>query len=184
VLEPAEPISTPDALAGAGPAAVASLYREHHGWLLNLLRRKLHGHHADALDLVQDTFERLLRQPRWVRPERPRGYLTAIATRLLIDRHRRRELEQAYLQSLALQPETTAPAPETMLLVIEQLGHVCRILDRMPTRMNRVFLLARIDGLPYTDIARELKISVNVVQKDLIQAWQRLYLAFDGVEHV
>ncbi|WP_231755279.1 sigma-70 family RNA polymerase sigma factor [Bordetella sp. N] len=178
-MESAHPTPTPDALPGAGPAAVASLYREHHGWLLGLLRRKLHGHHADALDLVQDTFERLLRQPRWICPDRPRGYLTAIATRLLIDRHRRRELEQAYLQSLALQPEATAPAPEAVLQVIEQLSHVCRILDRMPTRMNRAFLLARIDGLPYTDIARELKVSVNVVQKDLVQAWQRLYLAFD-----
>ncbi|RXN85444.1 RNA polymerase subunit sigma [Achromobacter aloeverae] len=160
--------------------AVASLYREHHGWLLNLLRRKLHGHHADALDLVQDTFERLLRQPRWIRPERPRGYLSAIATRLLIDRHRRRELEQAYLQSLALQPEATAPAPESVLQVIEQLAQVCRILDRMPARMNRIFLLARIDGLPYADIAQALNVSVNVVQKDLVQAWQRLYLAFDA----
>ncbi|WP_454688830.1 sigma-70 family RNA polymerase sigma factor [Achromobacter aloeverae] len=178
-MEPDESV-IPSSDAIAGPVAVASLYREHHGWLLGLLRRKLHGHHADALDLVQDTFERLLRQPRWARPERPRGYLRAIATRLLIDRHRRRELEQAYLQSLALQPEAAAPSPEDMLQVIEQLGHVCRILDRMPARMNRAFLLARIDGLPYADIARELKVSVNVVQKDLVQAWQRLYLAFDG----
>lgn len=109
-----------------------------------------------------------------------RRYLATVAKRLLIDRHRRRLLENAYLEALAAEPERTAPSAEMLAQVTQQLSTVCALLDRMPTRMRRIFLLARIEGQAYGAIASELKVSVNVVQKDLIQAWLRLYHAFDG----
>jgi len=166
--------------ASADPAAVASAYREHHAWLLGLLRRQLGGgQQADAWDLVQDTFERLMRQTYLDQPAWNRGYLATIAKRLLIDRHRRRALETAYLDALACQPEPVAPSAEMLAQVSQQLLAVCAVLDRMPARMRRVFLLARIDGQAYDVIAAELRVSVNVVQKDLIQAWQRFYHALD-----
>ncbi|WP_416054514.1 sigma factor [Kerstersia gyiorum] len=39
---------------------VHGLYREHHAWLVSLLRRRLGDNHQ-AADLAQDVFERLLR---------------------------------------------------------------------------------------------------------------------------
>ncbi|SAI00646.1 ECF family sigma factor [Bordetella ansorpii] len=159
---------------------MAVVYKEHHAWLLNLLRRQLGGgQQADAWDLVQDTFERLMRQSYLEQGAWNRGYLATIAKRLLIDRHRRRALETAYLEALAAQPEATEPSAEMLAQVSQQLLAVCQVLDRMPARMRRIFLLARIDGQAYDTIARTLDVSVNMVQKDLIQAWQRLYHAFD-----
>jgi RNA polymerase sigma-70 factor (ECF subfamily) len=161
-------------------AAVAAAYQEHHSWLLSLLRRQLGGgQQADAWDLVQDTFERLMRQSYMEKASWNRSYLATIAKRLLIDRHRRRALETAYLEALALQPEPVAPSAEMLAQFSQQLLAVCRVLDRMPARMRRVFLLARIDGHALAAIGEILGVSVNVVQKDLIQAWQRLYHAFD-----
>ncbi|WP_050814832.1 sigma-70 family RNA polymerase sigma factor [Achromobacter arsenitoxydans] len=161
-------------------AAVAAAYQEHHRWLLGLLRRQLGGaQQADAWDLVQDTFERLMRQSYLEKASWNRGYLATIAKRLLIDRHRRRALETAYLEALAAQPEPVAPSAEMLAQFAQQLLAVCKVLDRMPARMRRVFLLARIDGHALAVIGEILGVSVNVVQKDLIQAWQRLYHAFD-----
>ena len=40
-----------------------ALYRDHHGWLYGWLRRRL-GNAADAADLAQDAFLRLLIRPR------------------------------------------------------------------------------------------------------------------------
>lgn len=161
-------------------AAVAAAYQEHHAWLLGLLRRQLGGgQQADAWDLVQDTFERLMRQSYLEKSTWNRSYLATIAKRLLIDRHRRRALETAYLSALASQPEPIAPSAEMLAQMAQQLLAVCKVLDRMPARMRRVFLLARLDGHPLATIGAMLNVSVNVVQKDLIQAWQRLYHAFD-----
>lgn len=168
------------AIRQADATAVAAIYQEHHAWLLGLLRRQLgSGQQTDAWDLMQDTFERLMRQSYLDRGVWNRGYLATIAKRLLIDRHRRRLLETAYLDALAMQPQPVAPSAEMLAQVAQQLLAVCAVLDRMPTRMRRVFLLARIEGQAYNAIAADLKVSVNVVQKDLIQAWQRLYRAFD-----
>lgn len=63
--------------------------------------------------------------------------------------------------------------------VSQQLLAVCAALDRMPWRMREVFLLARLQGLPYEAIADRLQITVNMVQKDMVQGWQRLYHALD-----
>jgi RNA polymerase sigma-70 factor (ECF subfamily) len=155
------------------------MYREHHAWLFALVRRHAGGHPADAWDLVQDTFERLLRQTYLEQRGWSRGYLATIARRLLIDRHRRRALEAAYLAALAQQPELFSPSPEMLAQVSQQLLAVCAVLDRMPPRMRRVFLLARLQGLPYEAIADRLKLTVNVVQKDMVHAWQRLYHTLD-----
>lgn len=176
-----DPISADaDAPCEGDRTVVAIIYRQHHAWLFGLLRSRLGAQHADAWDLVQDTFERVLKHPKWDGLNRPRGYLGAIAKRLLIDRHRRRAIEEAYLQALAQQPEALAPSAQAIAEAIEQLSRVCMALDRMPDRMRQVFVRGRIDGQAYDAIAKQLKVSVNVVQKDMIQAWQRMYHAIYG----
>jgi len=165
---------------GIDRSLVATLYRQHHAWLYDMVRRRLREQHGDAWDLVHDTFERLLKQPSWQAQDRPRGYLGAIAKRLLIDRHRRRAIEQAYLEAAAAQPGQAAPSSEAVAEMVEQLNSICETLDGMPARMRRVFILARMEGLPYGAIARQLNVSVNVVQKDMVQAWQRFYYSANG----
>lgn len=172
-------MEAPSTPAVADRNVVASMYREHYAWLFAFMRRQTGGHLADAWDLVQDTFERLLRQTYLEPCDWNRGYLATIARRLLIDRHRRRALEAAYLAALAQQPDPLSPSPEMLAQVSQQLLAVCAVLDRMPRRMREVFLLARIQGLSYEAIAGRLQTTVNVVQKDMVQGWQRLYHALD-----
>ena len=88
-------------------AHLSTLYSEHHGWLYGWLRGKL-GNRAEAADLAQDTFLRLLGKREAAPLREPRGYLATIARGLLIDRYRRQALEQAYLEALAQQAEPTA----------------------------------------------------------------------------
>lgn len=70
-------------------AEVEQLYRQHHGWLVGWLRRKTQG--ADAsLDLAQETFIRLLKNPRLTAEiENPKSWLARAAGNLAIDRVRR-----------------------------------------------------------------------------------------------
>ena len=72
-----------------------ALYADHHGWLQAWLRGKL-GDSADAADLAQDTFLRLMlarRQPSLL-GDRPRALLTHIAKGLLVDHWRRQRVER------------------------------------------------------------------------------------------
>jgi RNA polymerase sigma-70 factor (ECF subfamily) len=157
--------------------SLASIYREHHGWLVQMLRRRLSGNIEHAADLAHDTFERVLRHAPSSLLDEPRGFLTTIAKRLLIDQARRKEIEQAYLDTLALRDDDMAPSPETMALVLETLNAVCKVLEQLPPRARRVFILAQIEGTPYRDIAYELRISVAAVQRDMVKAWEHCYTA-------
>jgi len=152
-----------------------SLYREHHGWLVQMLRRRLSGNSENAADLAHDTFERVMRSESRAAFDEPRGFLTTVAKRLLIDQSRRRAIEQAYLETLASRSEAVEPSPETHALVAEALDAVCRMMEQLPPRVRRVFVLAQVEGLPYLDIARQLGISVAAVQRDMVKAWQHCY---------
>jgi len=156
--------------------AVQAMYAQHHSWLVQLLRRTV-GNSEQARDLAHDTFERVLRSGAAETLAEPRSYLTTIAKRLAIDSHRRRVIEQAYLDDLARTPEATAPSPEALALVAETLDALCIMLDSMSARERRVFVLGQFEGRPYADIAVMLNISVHTVQRDMTKAWKHCYAA-------
>ena len=58
--------------------SVQRLYSDHHGWLKNWLRGRL-GNAADAADLAQDTFLRLLARREQLEIATPRAFLRTIA---------------------------------------------------------------------------------------------------------
>ena len=74
------------------------LYRDHHGWLRGWLLRRL-SVPAEAADLAQDTFLRLLASPASLAQlqgvRQPRSFLATVAQRTLVDHIRRQVLERA-----------------------------------------------------------------------------------------
>jgi len=156
--------------------AVDELYRQHHGWVVQLLRRKL-GNQEQALDLAQDTFVRMLRSEIPAPLREPRAYLTTLASRLCGQHFRRQALEQAYLESLALLEPRHMPSPESRLLVLEALDAVGQVLDGLGSKVREVFLLSQLDGLTYPQIADRMGLTVNVVQKAMLKAYRHCYSA-------
>ncbi|KAA8696170.1 sigma-70 family RNA polymerase sigma factor [Pseudomonas proteolytica] len=156
--------------------AVGELYAQHHGWVVQLLRRKLGGQ-EQALDLAQDTFVRILSSGPLPSLREPRAYLNTVASRLCGQYFRRQALERAYEQSLAILEPEHAPSPETRLLVLEALDAVGQVLDGLGSRVREIFLLSQLDGLTYPQIAEQLGLTVNVVQKAMLKAYRHCYLA-------
>lgn len=153
---------------------VKNLYSDHHGWLQGWLRRKL-GNTFDAADIAQDVFIRILTRQQPAQIAEPRAYLSAIARGLVIDHWRRRELEQAWLQTLAAMPEAEAPPPESRLLFLEALLAVDRLLDSLKPPIRRAFLLAQLEGLTCPLIAERLGVSLATVERYMAKALRHCY---------
>ncbi|KAA2233543.1 sigma-70 family RNA polymerase sigma factor [Pseudomonas brenneri] len=153
--------------------AIDQLYSHHHGWLQSWLRRRL-GNAADAADLAQDTFVRLLcsapGEP--LNFTTPRAYLATIANRLSINLYRRRSLEHAYLAVLAQTPEDLSPSLEHQALVLEALDEIDQVLALLPARTRQAFLMAQLEGYTQEEIASQLGLSVRSVQRYLARAFE------------
>jgi len=146
------------------------LYVEHQGWLNGWLRRQL-GCSQNAADLAQDTFVRLMGKDQDLAVIRePRAYLHTIAKGLLINHWRRRQVEQAYLDALALQPEAVAPSPESQALIVETLLRIEAMLARLPSKVRAAFLMSQLHGMKYAAIGAELGVSERMVKKYMAQA--------------
>lgn len=160
---------------------VHRLYVDHQGWLNGWLRRQL-GCSQKAADLAQDTFIRVLTKDHSLEAIRePRAFLHTVARGLLINHWRRRQIEQAYLDALASQPESYAPSPESHALVVETLLQVDAMLARLPEKVRRAFLLSQLQGMTYRAIAAELGVSERMVKKYMAQAMLHCLTLLDEV---
>lgn len=152
--------------------AIHRLYSDHHGWLFSWLRRKLGCSH-NAADMAQDTFIRILASRDVVAGIRePRAFLATTARRLVIDRARRQQIEDAYLRELALTAETLAgfQSPEEIHATLEALQQIAFVLEGLGSKSRQTFLLYFLDGLTQVDIAQQLAISERMVRKHLTTA--------------
>ncbi|AOJ03722.1 MULTISPECIES: sigma-70 family RNA polymerase sigma factor [Burkholderia] len=162
---------------------VQALYRDHHGWLQGWLRRRL-GNAFDAADLAQDAFLRLILKPvpkGFDSDAEARAYLRAMAQGMCVDLFRRRQVEQAWVEALAAQPEPCEPSPEYRAIVIETLMEIGALISRLPDKARNAFVLAQIHGLSTREIAGELGVSDRMVQKYLAQAMLQLALIDAGI---
>ena len=158
-------------LSPDSPHSLHALYSSHHGWLQGFLRKRLGDAADDAADLAQDTFLRLLLRPRrFADGGGARAYLSTIANGLVIDLWRRRQIERAWLDALAAQPEPLEPSPEHRALVLDALYQVDALLRRLPTRPRKAFLMAQVHGLTYREIAGQIGVSERMVKKYMAQA--------------
>lgn len=162
------------------PSCVQTLYHQHHGWLYTWLRSRL-GNSADAADLAQDTFVRVLQKPVPTQVLAPRPFLRTIARGLVIDHWRREELRKAWLETLVALPPGEAPSAEARELALELLDQVARMLDGLKAKARQAFLLAQCEGWAHADIARHLGVSVRTVERYLAEALFRCYqLRYDA----
>lgn len=155
---------------------LAMLYKDHSPWLRTWLKGKT-GCSQEAADLAQDTFIKLLsRQHNLMQGiHRPRAFLSTIARGLLIDHWRRRDLERAWLDALAVLPEVEVPSPEVSFALLETLIALDRLLDTFKPPVRQAFLLTRLDGMTCPEVARQMNLSLATVERYIASVLQRCY---------
>jgi RNA polymerase sigma factor (sigma-70 family) len=141
---------------------------------------------AEAEDLTQEVFLRVVRQDESGDANRASAYIFRIAANLLHDRYRRAQTRQAAAHaSLDQRPELQlAPglpsnliedrAPERVLLARESLAEVMRALGELSERTRDVFILHRLENMRQREIAELFGLSVSAVEKHIIKATAHL----------
>lgn len=149
--------------------SVERMYRDHHAWLVGWLRSRL-GCSQQAADLAHDTFLRLIRGNDVQEIREPRAWLTTVAHGLMVNQWRRKEIERAYLHTLALQDLIYASSPEQQTLVVDTLVEIDTMLASLPEKARQAFLSVHLDGMTYSQVAEKIGVSERMIKKYMAQA--------------
>lgn len=139
--------------------------------LLNFFRHAVRDGH-EAQDLVQNTFERLLSaQHAGQHSGNPRAMLYQIARNLLVDRHRHLRVRQHDSDEI-LQQQAALPScePDKVLAGMQRLRLLADAIEALPPRCRAAFVRHRIDGLSHAEVAAEMGISLNMVERHVMLA--------------
>ncbi|HEY4135721.1 MAG TPA: RNA polymerase sigma factor [Alphaproteobacteria bacterium] len=150
---------------------IESLFLVHGRELRVYLTRQLRDPQV-AADLLQETFLRLAEQPVLAGIDNPRSYLYRMARNLAIDHFRqedRRQTRPVPHESLAGIAADSPPLDDAADSR-QRLAQLRAALDELPRRTRDIFLLNRVEGLTYAEVARRLAVSDSTVQKHLARA--------------
>jgi RNA polymerase sigma-70 factor (ECF subfamily) len=129
------------------------------------------GSWADAEDIVQETYSRLLRVAELEHIEnRARSYMFRIATNLAYDRHRRPREQSLEGMGPSAPNLETFEGPDEMLDMERAMETLCRVLLQLTPRCRQVFLLRTSEGLSYEAIAERLDTSKRTVEREMKHA--------------
>lgn len=143
-----------------------------------LMRRGRTVHEAE--DLVQEAWVRMADHLGKQEVANPGAFLMRTALNLSIDvyRARRSQGDEVAIDDVVL--ADLAPGVEEVLLGRERVARMSVCMGRLPERTRGILLAHRLDGRSYTDIARELGISVNAVEKHVTKATLLLTCCMEG----
>ncbi len=128
---------------------------------------------ADAADLVQEVYLRMLRvsDPEAIR--NPEGYLFTVAGNLLRENavaDRRQAQEIAVEAAEATPALTSVPGFEAAVDSTQRVARLCELLEELPLRCSTAVILQYRDGLSHQDIAAQLEVSPRMVKRYLAHA--------------
>jgi RNA polymerase sigma-70 factor, ECF subfamily len=148
--------------------ALEELVRRHQGPLLGYFYRMLDGDRAQAEDLVQDTFLRLLRQRTYTAGRAFKPWLYAVATNLARDHLRAARSRPAGPSDdlLALLPDR-APGPDQRALAAAEMRRVAAALAVLGEDVRATLVLRYANDLTLADIAAALDVPVGTVKSRL-----------------
>jgi RNA polymerase sigma-70 factor (ECF subfamily) len=149
---------------------------DHESWreLLKRISRRMRGR-ADAEDLLHSAWLRLERYRADHFVENPQAFLVRTAVNIGIDVSRHDGVLPQEHDERAMEIASDAPLQDEVVVARARLERVKEGLAKLTPRTREVFLMHRIEGLKYREIARQLGISQSAVEKHIARA--ALYLA-------
>lgn len=126
-----------------------------------------------AQDVLHDAFVRYATRAQGV--SQPQAYLRRVADHVLIDHVRESaryvpQPEHEAAPELQAVHAAEALSPEQLVDLHQRLQAIQTLIDTLPPRAREVFWLFRIEGYRQREIAEQLGISLNMVERHVMRA--------------
>jgi RNA polymerase sigma-70 factor, ECF subfamily len=132
----------------------------------------------EAEDLVQDTYEQILRRPRELRGDSELHYMRAAMRRRHVDRHRE-SCRRVQVVGLEAAPDVRSRAGEEPGRRAEQ-AEVLAALGALPEIHRDVLVATYVAGLTYSEAATALGVKRGTIMSRVFRAREALIGALDG----
>lgn len=165
--------SSPDKNQHKTNSAILSAYKTHVDALRRFISRFVGKN--DVEDVVQEAFLRAYSAESGKPIEQPKSYLFRIAKHVALDQLRQRSRKPTdYLDDFespdVLVSEWTL---EDEIMAQQKLGFHCAAVASLPPKCRKVYLLRKVYGMSYKDIATTLQISDKTVEAHIIKGYAR-----------
>lgn len=171
---------------------VDKLVKEHSSALVRFLARRMKSR-EDAEDIAQAAFLRLYTLDDLSNLSNAKAFLFQVAANMSIDQLRREVLHKNYIDKeisktprdinamLSMEPDNISLERE--LEAKETLRLVHRSLEKLPQNIRQAFILSRNKGWTYSQIAKQMNVSVSSVEKYILEVLKHLRHAVEETEH-
>ena len=174
MLAHSPPDESPPMSATGDPAISVEALATAHGGDVYAAALRVTGEPAQAEDIQQTVFIRLLERPPSASIQHWKAYLCAMATRSAIDELRRAQRWQRFGDHWLSARVSPDPQPQARLSGQERARTLRQALGRIPRKQAECFALRFFDGLELSEIASLLSTTPNAVSVSLNRASKSL----------
>ena len=136
------------------------------------------GNEEKAHDAVQEAFVKLWENCVKVSPEKAKSFVYTVANNLYLNVIKAEKVRLKYADKTL---KVTHESPEFLLEEEEFKQKLNRALDSLPENQRTTFLLNRIDGKKYAEIAEMEGVSVKAIEKRMHLALKSLREKIEGI---
>ena len=162
-------------------------------WVYTDLFRSIYGQTRNfhlANDVLHDAIVKFAVKNSLKQIDEPQAYLRGIVKNTIVDYYRDAahfvDTELLSADQADINPELELCekySPEKMVDIKQRMQALQNIIDCLPPKCRQVFWMHRIEGQPQLEIAAELGISLNMVERHMIRALVDIALAKDYLLH-
>ncbi|NNE03180.1 MAG: sigma-70 family RNA polymerase sigma factor [Eudoraea sp.] len=154
-----------------------SIFKSNSKTVFNYIYYKF-GNEEKAYDAVQEAFIKLWENCAKVTPQKAKSYVYTVANNLYLNVLKAEKVRLKYADKTE---KVTNEDPEFILEQQEFKEKLDRALASLPENQRTVFLLSRIDGKKYAEIAEMEGVSVKAIEKRMHLALKSLREEIDGI---
>jgi RNA polymerase sigma-70 factor (ECF subfamily) len=157
--------------------ALSDVFRLQHESLLRFLARRAVSR-AEAEDIIQDAFVRILAIERTEEIRELERYVWRSALNIATDHGRARQRWNRMAKTIAAQEEPIAPSAEVVADARERWTLLTQAVSELPPREHQAFVLRIAQSLPFEEVGRAMHISSRMakiyVARTLVSLQRRL----------
>ena len=154
-----------------------TIFQQHSKTIFNYIFYKF-GNEEKANDAVQEAFVKLWENCAKVAPEKAKSYLYTVANNLYLNVIKSEKVRLKYADKTL---KATNESPEFLMEENQFKEKLDNALNDLPDNQRSTFLLNRIDGKKYAEIADMEGVSVKAIEKRMHLALKSLREKIDGI---